>query len=131
MQGGNNKRSSKKIKKIKKCLTEQPLGVIIRAWTGKPQRQKKEVLTMMNYKTFVEELNTMTMDELYAMKSVVNRLACAFDTMDDEEAFNMCENLLDRIDAQIDYLDAEEAMVAEEEARANGDPELYNDSDCL
>ena len=130
MQGGNNKRSSKK-EKDKKCLTEQPLGVIIRAWTGKPLRQKKEVLTMMNYKTFVEELNTLTMDELYAMKSVVNRLACAFDTMDDEEAFNMCENLLDRIDAQIAYLDAEEAMVAEEEARANGDPELYNDSDCL
>ena len=109
---------------------------------------------MMNYKTFVEELNTLSMDELYAMKSVVNRLACAFDTMDDEEAFNMCENLLDRIDAQIAYLDAEEAfnmcenlldridaqiayldmeeaMTAEEEARANGDPELYNDSDCL
>ena len=80
---------------------------------------------MMNYKTFVEELNTLSMEELYAMKSVVNRMACAFDTMDDEEAFNMCENLLDRIDAQIDYLDAEE------EARANGDPELYNDSDCL
>ena len=130
MQGGNNKRSSKK-EKDKKCLTEQPLGVIIRAWTGKPLRQKKEVLTMMNYKTFVEELNTLTMEELYAMKSVVNRLACAFDTMDDEEAFNMCENLLDRIDAQIDYLDAEEAMVEEEEASANGDPELYNDSDCL
>lgn len=90
---------------------------------------------MMNYKTFVDELNTLTMDELYAMKSVVNRMACAFDTMDDEEAFNMCENLLDRIDAQIDaqidYLDAEEAMTAEEEASANGDPELYNDSDCL
>ena len=86
---------------------------------------------MMNYKTFVEELNTLTMDELYAMKSVVNRLACAFDTLENEEAFNMCENLLDRIDAQIDYLDAEEAMVAEEEARASSDPELYNDSDCL
>ena len=86
---------------------------------------------MMNYKTFVEELNTLTMDELYAMASVVNRLACTFDTLDNEEAFNMCENLLDRIDAQIDYLDAEEAMVAEEEARASGDPELYNDSDCL
>ena len=53
------------------------------------------------------------------------------DTMDNEEAFNMCENLLDRIDAQISYLDAEEAMVAEEEARTSGDPELYNDSDCL
>lgn len=86
---------------------------------------------MMNYKTFIEELNTLTMDELYAMKSVVNRLACAFDTMDEEGAFNMCENLLDRIDAQISYLDAEEAMVAEEEARTSGDPELYNDSDCL
>ena len=93
---------------------------------------------MMNYKTFVEELNTfvgelntLNMNELYAMKSVVNSLACAFDTMDEDEAFNMCKNLLDRIDAQIDYLDAEEAMVAEEEARANGDPELYNDSDCL
>ena len=86
---------------------------------------------MMNYKTFVEELNTLTMDELYAMGSVVNRLACAFDTMDNEEAFNLCENLLDRIDAQIRYLDAEEAMVVEEEARAGSDPELYNDSDCL
>ena len=86
---------------------------------------------MMSYKTFVEELNTLTMDELYAMMSVVNRMACAFDTMDDEEAFNLCENLLDRIDAQISYLDAEEAMVAEEEARVSGDPELYNDSDCL
>lgn len=75
MQGGDNKRSSKKIKKIKKCLTEQPLGVIIRAWTGKPPRQEKEVLTMMN---------TLSMEELYAMKSVVNRMACAFDTMDDE-----------------------------------------------
>ena len=86
---------------------------------------------MMNYKTFVEELNTLTIDELYAMGSVVNRLACAFDTMDDEEAFNMCENLLDRIDAQISYLEAEEAMVAEGEARVSGDPKLYNDSDCL
>ena len=86
---------------------------------------------MMNYKTFVEELNTLTMDELYAMGSVVNRLACAFDTMDNEEAFNMCENLLDRIDAQISYLDAEETIVTEEEARASSDPELYNDSDCL
>lgn len=86
---------------------------------------------MMNYKIFVEELNTLTMDELYAMKSVVSRLACAFDTLDNEEAFNMCENLLDRIDAQIAYLDAEEAMTTEEEARASGDPELYNDSDCL
>lgn len=86
---------------------------------------------MMNYKTFVEELNTLTMDQLYAMGSVVNRLACAFDTMNNEEAFCMCENLLDRIDAQIDYLDAEEAMVAEEEARMGGDPELYSDSDCL
>lgn len=94
---------------------------------------------MMNYKTFVEELNTLNMNELntlnmnelYIIGSVVNRLACAFDTMDNEEAFNMCENLLDRIDAQIAYLDAEEVMVAEEEARANGDPELYNDSDCL
>ena len=86
---------------------------------------------MMNYKTFVEELNTLTMDELYAMGSVVNRMACAFDTMDDKEAFIMCENLLDRIDAQIRYLDMEEAMVAEEEARASDDPELYNDSDCL
>ena len=86
---------------------------------------------MMNYKTFVEELNTLTMDELYAMKSVVNRLACAFDTLDNEEAFNMCENLLDRIDAQIDYLDAEEVVTVEEEVRASGDPELYNDSDCL
>ena len=86
---------------------------------------------MMNYKTFVEELNTLTMDELYAMKSVVNRLACAFDTLDNEEAFNMCENLLDCIDAQIDYLDAEEVVTVEEEVRASGDPELYNDSDCL
>lgn len=86
---------------------------------------------MMNYKTFVEELNTLTMDELYAMGSVVNRLACAFDTLDNEEAFCMCENLLDRIDAQIAYLDAEEAMAAEEEARMGGDPELYSDSDCL
>lgn len=86
---------------------------------------------MMNYKTFVEELNTLTMDELYAMGSVVNRLACAFDTMSNEEAFCMCENLLDRIDAQIAYMDAEEAMIAEEEARAEGDPELYSDSDCL
>lgn len=86
---------------------------------------------MMNYKTFVEELNTLTMDELYAMKSVVNRLACAFDTLDNEEAFCMCESLLDRIDEQIAYLDAEEAMVAEEEARMGSDPELYNDSDCL
>lgn len=86
---------------------------------------------MMNYKTFVEELNTLTMDELYAMGSVVNRLACAFDTLDNEEAFCMCENLLDRIDAQIAYLEAEEAMVADEEARVSGDPELYNDSDCL
>lgn len=86
---------------------------------------------MMNYKTFVEELNTLTMDELYAMGSVVNRLACAFDTLDNKEAFCMCENLLDRIDAQIAYLDAEEAMIAEEETRAEGDPELYNDSDCL
>lgn len=86
---------------------------------------------MMNYKTFVEELNTLTMDELYAMGSAVNRLACAFDTLDNEEAFCMCENLLDRIDAQIAYLDAEEAMIADEEARASGDPELYNDSDCL
>ena len=60
---------------------------------------------MMNYKTFVEELNTLTMDQLYAMGSVVNRLACTFDTLDDEEAFCMCENLLDRIDAQIAYLD--------------------------
>lgn len=86
---------------------------------------------MMNYKTFVEELNTLTMDELYSMKSVVNRLACTFDTMDDEKAFNMCVNLLDHIDVQINYLDMEEAMVAEEEARTGGDPELYNDSDCL
>ena len=86
---------------------------------------------MMNYNTFIDELNKMSMEQLYAMGSVVNRLACTFDTMDNEEAFNMCENLLDRIDAQIDYLDAEEAMVAEEEARAEGDPELYSDSDCL
>lgn len=86
---------------------------------------------MMNYKTFVEELNTLTMDELYAMGSVVNRLACAFDTLDNEEAFCMCENLLDRIDAQIAYLDTEEAMIAEEETREGGDPELYSDSDCL
>ena len=86
---------------------------------------------MMNFKTFVEELNTLTMDELYAMGSVVNRLACAFDTMNNEEAFCMCENLLDHIDAQIAYLDAEEAMTADEEARASGDPELYSDSDCL
>lgn len=86
---------------------------------------------MMNYKTFVDELNTLTMDELYVMGSVVNRLACTFDTMDEEMAFIMCENLLDRINERINYLDAEEAMVAEEEARANGDPELYNDSDCL
>lgn len=71
------------------------------------------------------------MDQLYAMGSVVNRLACTFDTMNNEEAFCMCENLLDRIDAQIAYLDMEEAMTAEEEARAGGDPELYNDSDCL
>lgn len=86
---------------------------------------------MMNFKTFVEELNTLTMDELYAMGSVVNRLACAFDTMDNEEAFNLCESLLDRIDEQIAYLNALEAMKVAEEARANGDPELYNDSDCL
>lgn len=86
---------------------------------------------MMNYKTFFNELSDMSMDQLYAMGSVVNRLACAFDTLDNEEAFCMCENLLDRIDAQIAYLDAEEAMVAEEEARASGDPELYNDSNCL
>lgn len=86
---------------------------------------------MMNYKTFVEELNTLTMDELYAMGSLVNRLACTFDTMDDEEAFNLCENLLDRIDEQIAYLDALEAMKAAEEAREGGDPELYSDSDCL
>lgn len=86
---------------------------------------------MMNYNAFINELNNMNMEQLYAMKSVVNRLACTFDTMDNEEAFNMCENLLDRIDAQIDYLDAEEAMVAEEEARMGSDPELYNDSDCL
>lgn len=86
---------------------------------------------MMNYNAFINELNNMNMEQLYAMKSVVNRLACTFDTLDDEEAFNTCEVLLDRIDAQIDYLDAEEAMTAEEEAREGGDPELYNDSDCL
>lgn len=86
---------------------------------------------MMNYKTFVEELNTLTMEQLYSVKSLVNRLACTFDTMDDEEAFNLCESLLDRINEQIAYLDALEAMVAEEKARAEGDPELYNDSDCL
>lgn len=86
---------------------------------------------MMNYNTFIDELNNMSMEQLYAMKSVVNRLACTFDTLDDEEAFDICEVLLDRIDAQIDYLDAEEAMTAEEGARVSGDPELYNDSDCL
>lgn len=87
---------------------------------------------MMNFNTtFVHELNKMDMEQLYAMKSVVNRLACTFDTMDNEEAFDLCVSLLDRIDEQIAYLDTEEAMVAEEEARMGSDPELYNDSDCL